>query len=306
MSDTSLFELAPRTYIPVTTLKEWLTEPSEVLWFGKLYKLDYRKLSELIALVLGDSTIVSVLQEGGHSTELQDYLVEVIPDEVFEEWDSVEWNEDPQGYLLPEFWKQLEVEVADSIAEVATKLRSTLHRLPSKEGRMLFANLAKFNKQRPSTLGTYQARVNHEAVPDVLVILDVSGSMTSETIRAIAAEVVSLAWTANAHLAIVSNDTFHWEPGTYDVDSVLGKAQYGGTHYETLAPLFRKDWGTVITIADYDSSGRAKSAISQQSGHVDQVLDISLVGQPTFLAECIGTRATKVTPLMVATGIIRW
>lgn len=67
---------------------------------------------------------------------------------------------------------------------------------------MVFSAMAVMNSKRP-TIGDFKARVAHPPVPDVLVILDVSGSMTEETIRAIVGDVVSLSWTANAYLTIV-------------------------------------------------------------------------------------------------------
>ena len=164
---------------------------------------------------------------------------------------------------------------------------------------MVFETMAKFNKQRPS-IGMYQASIKHEQVPDVLVILDVSGSMREDTIRAIVDDVVGLSWEAKAHLAIVSNNAYVWEPGSYNVDDVLAMAEYGGTQYEMLAPLLDRDWGTVVTIADYDSAYIAKSVIGNCTGHIGTVLDISLVNRSTFLAECVGQLADKVQPLMVA------
>ena len=115
-------------------------------------------------------------------------------------------------------------------------------------------------------------------------------------------DVVALSYQANAHMAIVSDSCFHWEPGTYDVDTVLRHAQYSGTHYETLAPLFEgHDWGTVITVADYDSSLSAKEYLARHmTGEVEQVLDISLVNRPTFLAECVGQRAKEVRPILIS------
>ena len=80
---------------------------------------------------------------------------------------------------------------------------------------------------------------------------------------------------------------------------VLAKAEYWGTHYEQLVPLFEKDWGTVVTIADYDSAPYAKQALSGCVGKVGTVLDISLVNRPTFLAECVGQLADEVKPLLV-------
>ena len=169
---------------------------------------------------------------------------------------------------------------------------------------MMFSTMLKMNRLRP-TLGDYQASITHQAVPNVAVVLDVSGSMTSETVRTIIDEVVSLAWTANAHLIIVSNSAYHWEPGAFSSAAVLEKAEFGGTYYEQLVPLFNQDWGTVITIADYDSSRGAQRAIAQCTGRIGQVLDISLVNRPTFLAECLGQLADKVTPLLIGRGLIK-
>ena len=137
-----------------------------------------------------------------------------------------------------------------------------------------------------------------------LLALDVSGSMREDTIRAIVDDVVGLSWEAKAHLAIVSNNAYVWEPGSYNVDDVLAMAEYGGTQYEMLAPLLDQDWGTVVTIADYDSSLGAKKALACRKGRIGTVLDISLVGKPTFLSECVGQLADEVKPLLVAQGIM--
>jgi hypothetical protein len=109
-----------------------------------------------------------------------------------------------------------------------------------------------------------------------------------------------MSYMANAHLAIVSSTTTHWEPGAYDSAAVLREAEFGGTHYETLKSLLDRDWGVVVTVADYDSSPSAKSVLSRCHGTIDQVLDISLVNRPTFLAECVGQLAAEVKPLLVA------
>ena len=55
-----------------------------------------------------------------------------------------------------------------------------------------------------------------------------------------------------------------------------------------------------MTIADYDSSYSAKTAIGLLNGHIDTVLDISLVSCPTFLAECVGQLADETKPLLIA------
>ena len=297
-----LFEVKPSCFVSVQQLKDWLPDMKTALWFAKVYKLDFTKLSDLLTKVF-QSSVLDALMAGNHSTELQDYLVDTIPTEVLEQAKPSYVEEPPPGDVLPEIWEMAEIEVAKSIAEVADKLASTLHLLPSKEGRMLFANMARMNKLRP-TIGTFEAHIAHQRVPDVLVVLDDSGSMTEETIRAIVDDVVALSWKANAHLALVSNTCRHWEPGSYNVSDVLARGEYGGTHYETLKPLFDKDWGTVITIADYDSSSSAKQALASATGRIGTVLDISLVDKPTFLAECVGQLADTVKPTLLATGIV--
>jgi hypothetical protein len=167
---------------------------------------------------------------------------------------------------------------------------------------MVFKTMHTLNKRRP-TIGDYKARIHHARVPSQLVIFDVSGSMTEGTVRAIAPEVVALSWKANASLAIVSDTTRVWDPGTFTVADVLREAEYSGTHYETLLPLMRRDWGTVITIADYDSSQDAKNHLRDNAfGKIGQVLDLSLVNRPTYLAECVGQFADKVTPLLVGSS----
>ena len=302
--EVRLFELSPSKQIPVATLRRMLTTVELALFFGKVYDLDAGKLGELLDMLF-DTTVIAAIMEGDHSIELQDYLVEFVPEDVVREKVVQKDPKDvPDSEVLAQLWEMAEVKVAESIKTVADKLVSTLSRLPSKEGQMVFQTMAQMNHRRNS-LGVHKATIQHQSVPDVLVILDVSGSMTANTIAAIIGDVVSLSWKANAHLAIVSNDTFLWEPGSYDVECVLAKAQYGGTYYETLAPLFERDWGTVVTIADYDSSQGAKHAIARAAtGRIGQVLDISLVNQPTFLAECVGQLADEVTPLLISRGVI--
>lgn len=293
----TLYEVKPGLRISKAKLTEWLVDTETTLWFAKVMKLDHHALSKLL-WEFNQSTVVQALMAGDHSTELQDYLVDTVPEHVWPEEEPEFVEAPPPGQVLPQLWEDALVEVAKSIQEVAQKLSSTLALLPSKEGKMLFQTMAKLNRQRP-TFGVHQARINHAPVPDVLVILDVSGSMREDTVRAIIDDVVALSWKANAHLAIVSDDTFHWEPGSYNVDDVLAKAQYWGTHYETLAPLMDNDWGTVVTIADYDSASSAKTVIAKAKGRVGTVLDISLVNRPTFLAECIGQLANEVRPLLI-------
>lgn len=296
-----LFEFAPGKRASWAALGRILPDVATALFFAKAMKMDYQRLSELL-FGLFRSSVVVALSEGNHSTSLQDYVVETVPPYVWPEGKAPDFNPTvPPSEVLPELWEAATIQVASSIAEVAEKLAGVLHALPSKEGEMAFAHLAKLNRQRP-TIGVYQARIQHRVVPDSLVVLDVSGSMTEETIRKIVGDVVALSWKANAHLAIVSDSTFLWEPGSFDAKAVLRRAEFGGTHYETLAPLLNRDWGTVVSIADYDSSASAKRFLSSSSGRIGKVLDISLVNRPTFLGECLAQLADEVEPLLVATG----
>lgn len=303
-NDMTLFEVKPDIYLSAGTLRRHLPTVELALFFAKVYQLDYTKLGQLLRMLF-NTPVVQALTEGSHSVELQDYLVETVPTEILAEMQQFTSEPMPSSEVLVQLWKSLEVEVAKSIQEVANKLAGTLHLLPSKEGDMLFASMAKINRLRP-TVGVYGAHIRHAPVPEVLVVLDVSGSMTEETIEAIIGDVVAMSYNANASLAVVSNSAFLWAPGGYSVKDVLAKAEYGGTHYEQLRPLFDQSWGTVITIADYDSSPSAMKTLANCKGHIGQVLDISLVSRTTFLAECVGQLADEVRPLMLAQGIINW
>ena len=303
-NDMTLFEVKPGIYLSAGTLRRHLPTVELALFFAKVYQLDYTKLGQLLRMLF-NTPVVQALTEGSHSVELQDYLVETVPTEILAEMQQFTSEPMPSSEVLVQLWKSLEVEVAKSIQEVANKLAGTLHLLPSKEGDMLFASMAKINRLRP-TVGVYGAHIRHAPVPEVLVVLDVSGSMTEETIEAIIGDVVAMSYNANASLAVVSNSAFLWAPGGYSVKDVLAKAEYGGTHYEQLRPLFDQSWGTVITIADYDSSPSAMKTLANCKGHIGQVLDISLVSRTTFLAECVGQLADEVRPLMLAQGIINW
>lgn len=304
-----MLEVKPGLMFCVGTLRELLPDVETLLFFGKVYDLDYRQLSELMSRVL-NSALATELFAGDHSTELQDYVIEDLGPGVTQQGldiGEVVFNPVvPHGEILPELWKSCEVEVAKSIQQVADKMASTIGMLPGKQGRMVFNSMLKLNAKRP-TLGDYRARVHHDPLKENLVILDVSGSMTATTIKTIIGDVVSMSYMASAHLAIVSNTCTYWTPGAYDVDGVLAKCEFGGTHYETLAPLFHRDWGQVITVADYDSSPASLPVIAKSKGRIDQVLDISLVNRPTFLAHAVGQLADHVRPLLIGNsqGVLR-
>ena len=280
-------------------LAQLLDTPEDVLFFGQVYDLDANQVGKLMVMLFDTDLVTALFGEAAvHSTELQDYIVGLVDDL---EQGELSFDETiPAGQILPEVWKSLEIEVAQSIKDVATKLGNTVALLPGKNGHMVFKHMMALNRQRPQ-LGDYKARIAHARQQQNLLILDVSGSMTSPTVQAIVDDVVALSYQANAHMAIVSDHTTHWEPGGYDTQAVLNAATYGGTHYETLAPLFQShDWGTVITVADYDSSHAAKNHLARAAkSRIGCVVDVSLVNRPTYLAECVGQLADEIKPILV-------
>jgi hypothetical protein len=302
LSDSlAVVEVKPGKRFTKGLLRRMLPDVETTLFFGKVYDLDAGQLGTLLHTVV-NTTLSRALfgQDQVHSHELQGYIADICDHSGFDMGDVTIGDPPPHGEILPEVWEQLEVEVATSIKAVAEKLEGVVDMLPGKNGEMLFKSMMTLNAKRP-TLGNYQATIHHGLQQQNLLILDVSGSMTADTIHTIIEDVVALSYKANAALAVVSNHCTFWEPGTYNVDDVLAACEFAGTHYEELAPLFDRDWGTVITVADYDSSLSAKQHLLDECvGRVGTVLDISLVNQPSFLAECIGQFASEVRPLIMA------
>ena len=296
-----IIEVKPGLKFSRAALQNLLPDVKTALFFGKVYELDFRQLSLLLSVVLNSDLARALLAEGGyHSSDLQDYVVDMLDCIPGVDEGDITFDPDvPKGEILPELWASLEVQVAASIKAVAEKLHSVVEHMPGKQGQMLFGSMSVMNAKRP-TIGDYRARIHHAPQKPNLVILDVSGSMSASTVRTIVDDVVAMSYSANAHLAIVSDTCTYWEPGTYGSDDVLAAAEYSGTHYEKLEPLFDRDWGVVVTVADYDSSLSAKARLSRCKGRIDEVLDVSLVSQPTFLAECVGQLAAEVRPLLVA------
>lgn len=301
-----IMELRPGLHISKQALRNLLPDVDTALFFGKVYQLDFSQLSYLITELFNSDVIQALFGEGhAHSSDLQDYLVDVVPDHIQAQHGGLQASDEAPSVdtdILVQAFESARTTVASSIAEVAEKLADVLERFPSKYGQMTFQHLRQLNVQR-GTIGTYAPVITHQRVARRLVVLDVSGSMTQYTVERIAGEVVGLAYDIEAYLAIVSEDAFLYEPGTYNTDTVLRDAQYMGTHYEMLTPIFHSDWATVVTIADYDSSLSAKNHFARYArGKVGEVIDFSLVNQPTFLAEVVGQIASKVTPVLMGTS----
>lgn len=298
-----VIELKPGLRFGKQVLVDLLPDVETALFFAKVYELDAQQLGVLLSTVFRNMDVVKALlcESGQHSVTLQDYVLDIVDDVPGVTKGDVSFNNKvvPKGEILPELWKQLEVEVAGSIKQVAEKLANVIGLMPGKQGEMTFRSMRVMNAKRP-ILGDYKAQIKHAPQKQNLVIFDVSGSVAQSTVETIVDDVVALSYLANAHLAIVSNTTTHWEPGTFGTDDVLAKAEYGGTRYETLADLMNEEWGVVVCIADYDSSPAAKGTIARCTGNIDEVIDVSLVDRPTFLAEVVGQKARSVKPILVA------
>jgi hypothetical protein len=301
MTDLEVIEITPGIRFSLGTLKKGVPNVETALFLGKLYNLSAYELGRLLNLLFNDRDVIRALTaEGGeHSSELQDYVLELGYEYLIESGAILFGEPKPHGEVLPEVWKSLEVTIAKSIQEVAEKLKDVVGALPGKHGEMVFQTMMTVNARRP-ILGDHRAHIHHAPQRENLVVLDVSGSMSEHTIKTIVEDVLALTYMANAHLAIVSDTATHWGPGEATVEAVLSVAEYSGTHYETLASLMDQQWGVVVTIADYDSSYAAMGAIKGRAGHIQQLLDISLVNRPTFLAEVLGQLADEVRPLLMA------
>jgi MinD-like ATPase involved in chromosome partitioning or flagellar assembly len=285
-------------------LMELIPDTETLLFVGKLYELDAEQLSRLMLVRFNTDDVVTQLLGGGeyHSHELQDYLISIGFDDLVERGMAAQAPRPPHAEILPEVWKSLEVQIADSIKQVGEKLVDVVGMMPGKKGNMIMQSMMTLNAKRP-TIGDFKAQIQHKGTRENVIVLDVSGSMSEDTVVKIIADVVAMAWEANAYLVIVSSTATWWMPGEYDVPTVLARAEYAGTHYETLAPFFEgRDFGVVVTIADYDSGWSARSVFENLNGHIDQVLDISLVNRQTYLSEMLGYLADEVKPLLIADG----
>lgn len=284
-------------------LRQLLPDVGSALFFGKLYELDYHQLSELIRTLFRSDIIDALFGESTeHSSDLQDYLIDMVPDDIVATHGGLQVTDEQPSVdteVLAQAVASARVTVAQSIAEVADTLGDVLARFPSKEGQMAFQHMMKFNAQR-ATIGTFDPYVARQRIAKRIVVLDVSGSVSENTVRRIAGEVVGMAYDIEAYLAIVSENAFLYEPGTFSVDTVLRDAEYWGTHYEMLTPIFHEDWETAITIADYDSAWTAQDHLAKNArGRIGQVLDFSLVNRPTFLSEVLGRIAGEVKPILI-------
>lgn len=298
---------------PTKFLQDQLPDVETLLFFAKVYELEAQDVATLLHDCVPSDVVNAFTAEAyAHSLDLQDYLVDLYQNEDGE-WEyadatcvqgmpGTEAEVEPE--ILPEVWKNLEVEIASSIQEVANTIADTVQHMPGRTGEMIFRTLAKMNRRRPS-LGEYLPGFKHKQVKKVLVVFDVSGSMSETTVKTIVDDVVGLAYEANASLAIVSDTCTWWPAGGYSTTDVLAAAEYRGTHYEQLVPLFQENWDAVIAIADYDSAFSAMRALAGCKGRIGQLFDVSLVNRSTYLGECLAQLADEVRPLLIASDTAR-
>lgn len=308
-SSTEVTRFTNGVAFPTRFLKDVLPDVETTLFFAKVYELDAQDVSRLLQICVPSLVVEALTNEAGfHSMSLQDYLVDCWQDDdgtwVYEDLQFLERlggvKAPVDAEILPEVWKNLELIIADSIKEVASTISGTVEHMPGRTGEMIFQTLAKVNARRP-TLGDYRAGFKHNQVKRVLIVFDVSGSVSAGTVSTIVDDVVGLAYEANAALVLVSNSAIYYPPGGFSTDQVLTDAEYGGTHYEQLVPLFTdQDWDVVVTVADYDSSPSAMAALSRCNSKIGQLFDVSLVSRSTYLAECLADMATEVRPLLIA------
>lgn len=294
---------------PTKFLQDALPDVETTLFFAKVYDLAPQDVALVLQTCVPSTVVTALTNEAGmHSLSLQDYLVEEFFDDGEWHYESIEFLEKlggvaapVQAEILPEVWKNLELTIAQSILDVASSITGVIEHMPGRTGEMVFQTMAKVNKRRP-TLGEYQAGFKHEQIKRVLVVFDVSGSVSSTTVQTIVDDVVGMAYEANAALVLVSNTAIFYPAGAFSTKQVLADAEYGGTHYEMLAPLFNQDWDAVVTVADYDSSPAAATVLSRCKGKIGQLFDVSLVNRSTYLAECLAPLATEVRPLLIASN----
>lgn len=311
-SSTEVTTFTSGRAFPTKFLTDALPDVETALFFAKVYDLPAEDVALVLRTCVPSLVVEALTNEADmHSQSLQDYLVAEFQDEdgnwtmaedieFFETLGGVRAPVDAE--ILPEVWKNLELTIAESISKVAETIHGTIEHMPGRTGEMVFRTLAKVNARRP-TLGSYEAGFHHDQVKRMLVVFDVSGSVSQPTVQTIVDDVVGLAYEANASLAIVSNTCTFYPAGGFSTSQVLGDAEYGGTHYEMLAPLFTdQDWDAVVTISDYDSSPSAQRVLSRCNGKIGQLFDVSLVQRSTFLAECLAPLADEVRPLLIASS----
>ena len=290
-----------KAHISLGSLASLVPDVEALMFFGQLYKIPGRELIRYLQMIF-EGTVLDLIADHQYSEELQDYMIEDIIPNVYQLGREQVTFEEKDTTILKYLFQDVAIPVLESIQELADKIALTIDKLPNDEGKMVFQHMARFNAKR-NTIGQFQANIIHQNRLPNLVIFDDSGSVGKETVRALAEDVVALGYKANADLVLVSDTARYWPRGTYTVERIVQEAEYSGTRYETLLPIFTGSvWGHVITIADYDSSYQVRQKFLDLKGQavqptVEKVLDISLVQRPSYLCEVVGILARNVEAL---------
>src|SRR3712207_5143730 len=96
-----LFEFAPGRKASWSTLENLLPDVQTALFFAKAFELDFRRLSDLV-FTLFKTPLMEALSEGSHSTELQDYIVDVVSPAQWMQIADHFVPDVPVGEFLPE------------------------------------------------------------------------------------------------------------------------------------------------------------------------------------------------------------
>src|SRR5690606_26004903 len=94
-AEVNVIELKPGLKVSVGSLRTILPDVETLLFFGKLFSLDYSTLSYLITTLFKSDVITELFGKGCcHSTELQGYIVSTVPEEVRREHGNGSYSTD--------------------------------------------------------------------------------------------------------------------------------------------------------------------------------------------------------------------
>ena len=160
-TSTDVVTFANGRAFPKQFLTDALPDVETALFFAKVYDLQPSDVAQVLQICVPSDVVQALTNEAyNHSQSLQDYLVEQYQDEHGDwHYADIEVIAGQPGtkapvdaQVLPEVWKNIELTIAKSIAEVAASISTTIEHMPGRTGEMVFQTLAKMNARRP-TLG---------------------------------------------------------------------------------------------------------------------------------------------------------
>lgn len=276
-----------------------------MILFGQLYKLNAQQLMHLAQIVYGGENFVDMLTSGDHSYTLQSYTEHIAGELDVEQ--TITFSEEKtvpeRDSLLTELFAAHQVGITSLVVEIADKFSKFLNTLPGHESKLEVMRLNKVNR-RTGLPVSQRARIEYSNLLPNLLIIDVSSSQGSALIASIVDNCIDLAVKYDMHLGIVSHIAEWYVPGTYDRDAVMNSpCMNGGTSYKALADIgvASENWGTVVTVADFDGQQYDRDAWHKAGGSVDHVVDISTVTKQSWLSEVVAVQSPNdVQQLVVA------